>query len=109
VALEQLPFLCLRGSGSGEGQRLGDTQDEGATLRRIIDRMRCPVPTSRKEREKWGTQFVFSAIVSAKKHRPRRSRPPARLPKLVDRDPLPCYLADSVSDDVSVGVILVDR
>lgn len=63
VALEQLSFLCLRGSGSGEGQRLGNTQDEGASRRRIVastscDWMRCPGPTSRKEREKWGTPRI---------------------------------------------------
>jgi hypothetical protein len=26
----------------------------------------CLLPTSRKEREKWGTQFVFSAVVPTK-------------------------------------------
>ena len=59
---EQLSRLCLWGIGSGEGQWLGDPQDESTGHTKIIGSICRPGPTSRKEREKWGT-LRFSVIV----------------------------------------------
>ena len=55
--------LMIRRSGCGDGQRLGDIQDEGAGHGQTIDSIRCPRPTSRKRREKWGTHRIFSSCL----------------------------------------------
>ncbi len=59
LAVEQLPLLRLWRGGIGSDQRLDMVGGEDSTERWLrVGRVSTKIPTSRKEREKWGTRRV---------------------------------------------------
>jgi REP element-mobilizing transposase RayT len=64
LALEQLSLLRFRRAWSGEGERVASPEDENppaCCVRQNPPLQAARLPTSRKEREKWGTPIYYGS------------------------------------------------